>query len=83
MQPSICARKMKQGRAFGDARGHHPADKDVMIAHRNALFHLAFDGRQNAVYQWYAGFPGGPGDALEAVVTLARETLREVPLVIG
>jgi hypothetical protein len=74
---------MKQRRAFGDARGHHPAYKNVVIAHWDALFHLAFDGRQDAVDQWYPGFPGGPGDAPKTVLTLARETLRNGPLVFG
>ena len=74
---------MEQRRAFVDARGHHSAHKNVVIAHWNALFHLAFDGRQHAVDQRHAGLAGGPCDTLETVLALAREALREVPLLLG
>ena len=74
---------MQQRRAFLDARGQHAAYKNVVIAHRKALFHLAFDGCQRSVDQRYAGFSGGPGDALETVLALACETLREAPLLLG
>ena len=63
-----------------DARGHQFAHQNIVIAGGEAMVDGAFDLGQRVRQQRHAGGAGMPGQAVEAVVPLAREAVRDLAL---
>jgi hypothetical protein len=79
-QLAVSAGEMDQRFALGNLGADHFSDEDVVIARGDALFHGALDVRQDSRQQWHATLTAAPLQSVEAIVTLARETVGKLAL---
>ena len=75
VQATVAAGKMDQWFAVGHTGLDHQAHEDIVVARGKTLMHGALDGGERAGNHGHAGDAAVPGEAIEAVKSLARKAV--------